>query len=43
MMGNILIYEEYTQLYPGGTVTRDLFGVAHGGGVDRGVPESAQN
>jgi len=32
-MGNILVYEEYTQLYPGGTVTRDLFGVARGGGL----------
>ena len=34
MMGNILVYEEYTQLYPGGTVTRDLFGVARGGGLN---------
>jgi len=28
---------------PGGTKTRDLEGVASGGGFDRGVPESAQN
>jgi len=28
---------------PGVTKTRDLFGVARGGGSDRGVPESAQN
>ena len=27
----------------GGTVTRNLVGVARGGGFDRGVPDSAQN
>ena len=32
-----------SKFIPGGTVTRNLVGVARGGGFDRGVPESAQN